>query len=239
MAAIQQQIERSRDQPGPIRNAVEVVKQSAQGGWLATAFSAVAVAASCVSVYVSTLQGAQLEVYLPPVFIYDMDGQGENFTVPVSIANGGARSGTVVSMELDVNNPKTNVTQRFYSAYVGEHPKMQANPSSRQFVPMTILGRTVFSETVRFYPVTSPPPEARSDPSKRLVQGAGDYTFRLKLNVAAPAEPSLLDRLQGRAQPAPVTVQMSLPVLDYRGLMQMRSKDWLAAAGSGAEGKSE
>jgi hypothetical protein len=230
MAVMQERKERGRDEPVPVRNAVEAVRQSAKG-WLPTAFSAVAVAASCVSVYVSTLQAAQLEVYVPPVFAYYMDAEGENFTIPISIANAGARSGTVLSMELEVHNPKANVTQRFYSAYLGEHPKMQTNPSVRQFAPMTVLGRTVASETVRFYPITPPPPEARSDLSKRLVQGEGDYSFRLKINTAAPAEPSLLDRLQGRAQPAPVFVEMYLPVFDHRGLMQMRSKDWLASVG--------
>jgi hypothetical protein len=82
---------------------------------------------------------------------------------------------------------------------------------------------------VRFYPVANNP-EARNDPSKRIVQGEGDYNFRLKLNTATPSEPSLLDRLQGRAQPAPITVQMTLPVVDYRGLMQIRSKEWIAQA---------
>jgi hypothetical protein len=232
MAIMQQRKEPHREgEPIPVRTAAGTAVHDARGGWLSTVFSAAAVLASCVSVYVSTLQAAQLEAYLPPVFIYSMDGEGENFTIPISLANGGARSGTVVSMELEVHNPKTNVTQRFYGAYLGEHPKMQANANIRQFTPMTILGQSVFSETVRFYPVTSPPPEARSDSSKRLVQGEGDYTFRLKLNTAAPPEPSLLDRLQGRVQPAPVSVEMNLAQLDYRGLMQMRSKEWLASAG--------
>jgi hypothetical protein len=222
--------ERSSEEPTPVKVAVDTAVHGARSGWLSAAFSAVAVLASCVSVYVSTLQGAQLEVYLPPVFIYHMDGEGENFTIPISLANGGARGGTVVSMELEVHNPKTNATMRFYSAYLGEHPRLQATASVRQFTPMTILGHTVSSETVRFYPVTNPP-EARNDISKRIVQGEGDYSFRLKLNTAAPSEPSLLDRLQGRTQPAPITVQMTLPVVDYRGLMQMRSKGWIQAAG--------
>ena len=231
MAIMQQRKEqRIEEEATPVRTAVDTAVHQARSGWLSTAFSAVAVIASCISVYVSTLQAAQLEVYLPPVFIYHMDGEGENFTIPISLANGGARSGTVVSMELEVHNAKTNATQRFYGAYLGEHPKMQTTPNVRQFTPMTILGRTVHSETVRFYPVTNPP-DARNDTSKRLVQGEGDYSFRLKINTAAPAEPSLLDRLQGRAQPAPISVQMTLPVLDHRGLMQMRSKDWLASAG--------
>ena len=232
MAIMQQRKEQHREgEPTPVKTAVGTTAHEARGGWLSTVFSAAAVLASCVSVYVSTLQAAQLEVYLPPVFIYYMDGEGENFTIPISLANGGARSGTVVSMELEVHNPKTNDTQRFYGAYLGEHPKMQTTANVRQFTPMTILGQSVYSETVRFYPVTSPPPEARQDPTKRLIQGAGDYNFRLKINIAAPPEPSLVDRLQGRTQPAPISVQMTLPQLDHRGLMQMRNKEWLALAG--------
>jgi hypothetical protein len=232
MAITEQRKEHRRaEEPVPIKTAVDRVVHEARGGWLSTAFSAVAVLASCVSVYVSTLQAAQLEVYLPPVFIYHMDGEGENFTVPVSIANGGARSGTVVSMELEVHNPKTNATQRFYSAYLGEHPRMQSTVNVRQFAPMTILGQTVHSDTVRFYPVSVAQQAAARDAEKRIVQGEGDYTFRLTINTAVPAEPSLLDRLQGRAQPAPITVQMTLPVLDHRGLMQMRSKTWMQALG--------
>jgi hypothetical protein len=134
-------------------------------------------------------------------------------------------------MELEVHNPKTNATQRFYSAYLGEHPRMQSTVNVRQFAPMTILGQTVHSDTVRFYPVSVAQQAAARDAEKRIVQGEGDYTFRLTINTAVPAEPSLLDRLQGRAQPAPITVQMTLPVLDHRGLMQMRSKTWMQALG--------
>ncbi len=232
MAIMQQRKEQHREEEAtPVRTAVDTAVHQARSGWLSTAFSAVAVLASCVSVYVSTLQSAQLEVYLPPVFIYHMDGEGENFTIPVSLANGGARSGTVVSMELEVYNPKTNATQRFYSAYLGEHPRMQTNANARQFTPMTILGRTVHSETVRFYPVNIAQQAAAREKELRIVSGEGDYSFRLKINTATPPEPSLLDRLQGRTQPAPISVQMTLPALDYRGLMQMRSKEWLASAG--------
>src|SRR5262245_10515693 len=93
--------ERAREEPTPVKIAVDTAVHRARTAWISTAFSAVAVLASCVSVYVSTLQGAQLEAYLPPTFIYHMDVGGENFTIPISLSNGGARSGTVVSMELD------------------------------------------------------------------------------------------------------------------------------------------
>jgi hypothetical protein len=232
MAITQDRRERASEESTPIKVAVDTATHAARSGWISTAFSAAAVLASCVSVYVSTLQAAQLEAYVPHVFVYHMDGEGENFTVPISVANGGARGGTVVSMELEVHNPRTNASMRFYSAYMGEHPRMQATPSARQFTPLTILGNSVASETVRFYPVTNNP-EARNDPSKRIVQGEGDYNFRLKLNTAAPSEPSLLDWVQGRTQPSPITVQMTLPAVDYRGLMQMRSKAWAQPASGG------
>jgi hypothetical protein len=229
MAMVQQRQERIDAESGPVRTAVEMTAHKARSGGLATVLSAIAVIASCVSVYISALQGPRLAVYLPPAFQYAMDGEGENFTIPITIANSGARSSTVLSMELEVINPKTNTTQRFYSSYMGEHPSTQSAPSVRQFAPMAILGHSVVSQTVRFYPG---PAAHRGEDAPRIVSGAGDYTLRLKINTAAPAEASLLDRLQGQAQPAPITVEMTLPVLDYRGLMPMRAKDWMTPAAS-------
>lgn len=226
MAITQQQ--RDIETAAVVKTAVEVSK-AARGGWVATVFSAVAVGLSCISVYVSTLQGAQLEVYLPQAFQYALDGEGENFTIPITIANSGARSGTVLSMELEVQNAKTKATRRFYGAYLGEYPRKESTTRVRQFTPLAILGRTVFSETVRFYPVGLVAQGAEKPP--RIVSGAGEYAFRLKLNTAVPREPSLLDRLQGRTQPSEVGVSMTLPVLDYRGIMQLRAKDWAGTAG--------
>jgi hypothetical protein len=90
----------------------------------------------------------------------------------------------------------------------------------------------VFTETVRFYPVGSALP--------RVVDDKGDYTFRLQVNTAAPPQPSLLDRLQGRVLLAPIVFRMTLPwVSDQhlgasrRGTIAMHSKDWKPVAGNG------
>jgi hypothetical protein len=214
---------------GIVGTAIGVAEAGARRGWFASVFSAVAVAMSCVSVYVSTLQAPQLEVYLPQAFQYALDAQGETFTIPITIANSGARSSTVVSMELQVHNTKTNATKRFYGAYLGEYPTKEVT-MVRQFTPLAILGHAVYSETVRFYPIGFVAQGAEKPP--RIVSEAGEYTFRLKINTAVPAEPSLLDRLQGRTQPREVSVRMTLPVLDYRGIMQLRAKDWAGAGGS-------
>jgi hypothetical protein len=81
----------------------------------------------------------------------DAGTDAELFAIPITIANDGARSGTIISMELEVQNLKTNTSKRYYSAFVGEHPREAAAPN-RQFAPLSIPGRAVFSETVRFYP---------------------------------------------------------------------------------------
>ena len=220
--------QRDGEEAVEVETGVRVAGSGLREGLLATVFSAVAVGISCISFYMSALQGADLEVYLPPAFQYYLDGEGETFTIPVTLANSGAQSTTVISMELEVLDAKTNASRRFYSAYLGEYPRTQPAPQVRQFAPLAILGRAVFSETVRFYPMGVA--RQGEDKPPRIVSGEGEYTFRLKVNTAVPAEPSLLDRLQGRVPPPPVSVQMILPALDYRGIMQLRAKSWVGTA---------
>src|SRR5262245_26770520 len=90
--------------PPQADDAALAVEGAGHGGRLATIFSALAFAFSGFSFYVSALQGADLEVYLPPTIQYarDQGGDIELFAIPVTIANDGARSATVLSMELEV-----------------------------------------------------------------------------------------------------------------------------------------
>ena len=194
MAIAQQRPERIGPESTTIKTAVETTKRGALMGWLPTIFSAVAVGASCISVYVSTLQAAQLEVYLPPSIHYGRDGGGDTevFAIPVTVANSGARSAAVVSMELEVQNLKTNTTKRYVSAFLGEHPR-EAAATNRQFAPVSIPGRGVFTETVRFYPA--------GDALPKLVDDKGDYAFRLRVHTAAPPA-ALLARLAAGSHPA-------------------------------------
>jgi hypothetical protein len=213
----------------PVKTAVEMTTRRAIAGWLPTIFSAVAVAASCVSVYVSTLQAAHLEVYVPPSIHYARDGGGDTevFAIPVTIANSGARSIAVVSMELEVVSLKTGASKRYVSLFLGEHPR-DAAVTNRQFAPLSVTGRGVFTDTVRFYPA--------GDALPKLVDDKGDYTLRLSVTTAAPPQPSWLDRLQGRTQPAPVVFDMTLPFLSdqhlnfRRGTIAMHAKDRKSAA---------
>jgi hypothetical protein len=228
MAITQRQQRDGETGGGVLRTTSEIVKMGARGGWMPTVFSAVAVGLSCISVYMSTLQGAKLEVYVPPTIHYGRDAGGDTelFAIPLTIANDGARSAAVLSIELEVQNLKSNATKRYYSAFLGEHPR-EATTSNRQFAPLSIAGRGLFSDTVRFYPAGVQP---------KLVDAEGEYVFRLQLNTAAPNEPSLLDRLQGRTQLAPVSFQMTLPWLSdqqlgsRRSTIAMHAKDWKPVA---------
>lgn len=226
--AITQRQQRDGETGGVLKTTSEIVRMGARGGWMPTVFSAVAVGLSCISVYMSTLQGAKLEVYVPPTIHYGRDAGGDTelFAIPLTIANDGARSAAVLSIELEVQNLKSNATKRYYSAFLGEHPR-EATTSNRQFAPLSIAGRGLFSDTVRFYPAGVQP---------KLVDAEGEYVFRLQLNTAAPNEPSLLDRLQGRTQLAPVSFQMTLPWISdqqlgsRRSTIAMHAKDWKPVA---------
>ena len=228
MAITQRQQRDGETGGGVLRTTSEIVKMGARGGWMPTVFSAVAVGLSCISVYMSTLQSAKLEVYVPPTIHYGRDAGGDTelFAIPLTIANDGARSAAVLSIELEVQNLKSNATKRYYSAFLGEHPR-EATTSNRQFAPLSIAGRGLFSDTVRFYPAGVQP---------KLVDAEGEYVFRLQLNTAAPNEPSLLDRLQGRTQLAPVSFQMTLPWISdqqlgsRRSTIAMHAKDWKPVA---------
>jgi len=204
--------------------------------WLATTISAVAFLFSGVSFYTSALQQADLEVYVPPVLQYGRDGGGEVdvFAIPITIANNGANTGTVLALELTVENSAQGAekaSKTFYSAFMGEHPR---NPDAvnKTFAPISVPGRATYSETIRFYPQGNALP--------KVVNDAGVYAFKLVVNIAEPSDPSLLDRLFRPRGPAPLTFTRNLPYISEqhlafrRGTISMHDKDWKPTA-SGAK----
>jgi hypothetical protein len=175
----------------------------AYGGLQATILSAVALVLSAFSLYESSFKTAEIEIFVPPVIHYARDSGGdvELFAIPITVTNSGARTGTVLSMQLEVEDLKSHKTKRYYSAYLGEH---QVNPgaTNRSFAPLSIAGRETFTDTVRFYPVGNPLP--------KLAEEAGDFRFTLTLVTAAPAHPDLIDRYLAKA-PEPVAFERTLP----------------------------
>ncbi len=206
---------------------LNVAEVGGRGGRIASLLSALALGFSGLSFYESVLKTAALEVYVPPVIHYarDQGGDVELFAIPITIVNSGARTGTALTMELTVENLRTDAavqTKRYYSAYIGEHsPKDDA--ANRAFAPLSLAGRETFSDTVRFYPEGNPLPA--------LVDDAGDYRFTLKLTTAVPAYPGILDGLL-RRDIQPIAFERTLPWFSEQQLgmrritIPMHDKDW-------------
>jgi hypothetical protein len=210
-----------------------VIVNSGYGGLHATILSAVALVLSAFSLYEASFKTADIEIYVPPVIQYARDGGGDTevFVVPITVTNSGARTGTVLSMELEVQNLTSKTTKRFYSAFLGEH-QVDADAPNRSFAPLSIPGKGTFSDTVRFYPVGNPFP--------KLAEEAGDYRFTLSLVTAAPARPDMIDRVLG-TKPAPVVFERTLPWVSDQQLgsrritIAMPEKGWTAVPAAPAE----
>lgn len=185
-----------------------------------TAISVMAFGFSTISFYESAMKQADLAVFVPPVIHYGRDGGGdvELFAIPVTITNNGARTGTVLSMDLEVERlgaaeKEAPKIKRYYSAYLGEHPR-NADTIHRAFAPASIAGRQTYSDTIRFYPAGNPLP--------KLAQDAGDYRFRLQLNLAEQPDAGWWDRLWS-ANVNPVTFTLTLPWISDQQLGSRRS----------------
>src|SRR5438034_5526898 len=128
-------------------------KRSLATAWVTTAFSAVALLFSAYSLWESRLKQSDLRMFVPAVIEYSSPFQNSNFEaiiIPVTISNEGARTGTVLSLELDVTDPKTNKTKRFYAANFGRWTAERTR-SGQPFAPIALAGYSSRTETVQFY----------------------------------------------------------------------------------------
>lgn len=201
-----------------------------------TAISVMAFGFSTVSYYESAMKHAELAVFVPPVIHYARDAGGdvELFSIPITITNDGARTGTVLSMDLEVERlgeieKDAPARKRYYSAYLGEHPR-NSDATNRAFAPASIAGRQTYSETVRFYPAGNPLP--------KLVQEKGEYRFTLHLNLAQSSEGNWWDKLWS-AKVRPVTFTLTMPWISEqhlnfrRGSLAMHAKNHRPTSASG------
>jgi hypothetical protein len=209
---------------------IEAADAAAQGGGrLATVISALAFVFSGLSYYESALKAADLEIHVPPIVFYGRDGGGDTelFAVPVTIANGGSNTGTVLSFDLTVENVSATddlpKTKTYYSAFFGEHPR-DAAAVNKAFAPISVPGRGTYTDTIRFYPQGNPLP--------RLVREGGDYRFTLKTNIATVGKPNWYETLLQAKPPQPLTFTRKLPFLSdqwlgfRRGSAAMHSADY-------------
>lgn len=201
------------------------------GGLFATVVSGIALLFSGLSYYESSLKTANLAVYVPPMIHYARDGDSDVFNVPITIANDGAQSGTVLNMELHVENLRAQSDRksaRFHSAFLGEYPR-DDNTLNRSFAPLSIPGHGTFTDTVRFYPMDEPLPF--------VVDEKGDYRFTLALQTAKPDNPGIIEKAL-RTDPEPLTFELNLPFISFqhltfrKGTIAMYNKSWKPAVSS-------
>jgi len=191
------------------------------GGFTAEVFSGVAVVVSGYSLWQTSLRRAHLRVFVPPLVRYASPYQNsifEVFEIPLTIVNEGARTGTVLSINLEVTNTQKAVSKQFYSAGLGSWSMGKVRGEGLSpFTPLALPGRTSHSATVLFY--------ARED--SRVLQvtdEAGLYAFEMSL---------LMAHSKGSQ---PLKFEMKLPFMDHRaftggsGTLPLHHPQWEAAS---------
>jgi hypothetical protein len=180
----------------------------------------VALVVSGYNLWQSKLKRADLRIFVPPVIQYAAPYQNSNFEVfaiPVTLANEGAQTGTVLSIELAVTDPRTKSAKRFYSADFGTWTMEKARThANRPFAPISLAGHARQTETVLFY--------TRGDEEKpaQLVYETGPYEFKLTLDDGSvpSARPSVAFARELRWYDARAFNEGTLP---------MYAQDWRSA----------
>lgn len=197
------------------------------GGRLATVISAIAVVFSAYSFYESVLRAPELEVYVPPRIDYadpdSPDNPFEVFVLPLTILNDGARTGTVLSIDLEVTNPRRNEVKRFYAARLGTWGAQDQQP----FAPISLPGKGSFSHGLQFFP------REGENVARILDLEAGAYSFRLILNAVPTGSDTWF-----KPATKPLEFQMQIGQLDYRNFsgtstMAMWAADYRPVSSTG------
>ncbi len=196
------------------------------GSLFATIISAAALLFSGYSFYESVLRAPSIAVYVPPQIDYidpdRPDSPFEVFILPVTLANDGARSGTVLSIDLEITNPRTTESKMFYAAQKGSYGTQPSMP----FAPVSLSGKASFSTALQFFP-------RRGEKVARILDlEPGNYKFKLTLNTAAAGGDTLFG---AKKQVKPLEFEMQAGKMDYRfftnnNTMELWDDDYQPAA---------
>ncbi len=190
-----------------INEAVDQATGAASNaGRFATLISAFALAFSGYSFYETVIKSADFSTYVAPRIAYtdpnSPDHPFEVFILPMTVANDGARTGTILSIDLTIFNPRTGKSKKYYAANLGTWGSRPRTP----FMPVALLGKTTWSKAVQFIP-------RESEKLGRIMDyDPGDYRFELRLNTATST--SALPFLTNRLSPLRFTMQAGKT--DYR-----------------------
>lgn len=207
-------------------------------GVATTLASAVALLFSAVSLYQTVLRQSDLKLYVSPTAHYTADNSvgAELFAVPITVANVGARAGTVLALELSVKRSSDGETRTYYGAYqvdgdyfIGsaeydwqtKRMKKRIRPKA-PFSPISVAGQSAHSGTVLFYPVQSH--------AGKLVTEKGDFV--LTVTTKTKLDDSTGFDLFEASTPKQVTIDMRLPFYNrytalQGGTLQLLGKELL------------
>lgn len=202
-----------------------------EGGLVVAGISGVALLFSAVSLWESSLKSPDLRIFVPPLIYYShpYNSNFEMVSIPITVINEGAQTGTALYFDLEVTDPRTKETKRFYSAEFGvwsmERTRARAYTG---FSPISLQGHSSRSESVLFY--TRGPDEK----PEQIIRDVGTYQFKLTL-VEAEGSSGWFGGLWSSA-PVSITFERTLPFYDARafteGTIHMHSPDWTASSGS-------
>ncbi len=198
-----------------------------EGGRIATFVALIALAFSAYSLWETSLKQPDVRIFVPPVIQFSAPYNNSNFEViaiPVTFANEGARTGTVLSMELAVTDPRSNQTKLFYAADFGRWTMEKTRAGTYQpFAPISLAGRASRTETVLFY--------TRGEDQKppQLIQETGPYQFKLTIEQAVADDLGPIDEWLAKGETA-VSFERELRHYDARafnnGTLPLYAKDW-------------
>jgi len=136
----------------PVRTgALDIAEDAVRGGEgggtaaITAVASALALLFSAYSLYETSVRRADLRAFVPPVIAYSQPNNNsfEVFEIPVTVMNIGARAGTVLSMDLEVENPRTKTRRKFYSSDFGRWTTDNARSGTafRAYAPISVPGK--------------------------------------------------------------------------------------------------
>jgi hypothetical protein len=146
------------------------------GAWSALLSSVTALIFSVYSLYETVIKQADLHIYQPPLIYMYRENFRDVFAIPITLSNVGTQHGTVLSFDLEVTHPETLKTTKFQGLHFGESPKR----NSRLFTPITVAGRSSFTDVVLFHALSR----------GSFVEATGGVTLPLRFKLTLNADPT-------------------------------------------------
>lgn len=177
---------------------------------VAVVVSIVSFVVSIVSFYTASLKAPDLYFYTAPYIrhIVDSGSLNEAFYIPLTLANRGARQGTLVSVDLAVTYLPDGSQRRYFGQYFAQDNTQDLVGGF--FTPLTLNGYSSDSRTVCFYPLGAQ--------SGNFFAREGDYEFTLigaAANVRGAADRAISDSFRVTVDAGMLAVMQSQPDGEY------------------------